>query len=144
MSLKIRLKRMGMKKQPSYRIVVADARKPRDTKSIEVLGSYSPQRKDKPLVLDLEKVDKWIAAGAQPTEPARKLVERARKVADQTGEKLVSITSKPKEKKPKAKAETEKPESEPEVEESKPEKEPEIVEAPAGDAESKSDAASEE
>ena len=143
MSLKIRLKRMGMKKQPSYRIVVADARKPRDGKSIEILGSYAPQRKDKPLVLDMEKVEKWLAVGAQPTESAKKLLDKAKKVADETGEKKVTITSKPKERKAKPK-----PEPEPAAEVDQPEeaKTEETIEdktsGPSSDEEAGADEAS--
>lgn len=99
-SLKIRLKRIGMRKQPSYKIVVADARKPRDGKAVDILGSYSPQRKDKPLTLDLAKVDKWLAVGAQPTEAAKKIMDRARKAAEEQGVTKVSITSDPRKPKP--------------------------------------------
>ncbi|MBU1022719.1 30S ribosomal protein S16 [bacterium] len=96
MSLKIRLKRIGMRKQPSYKIVVADARKPRDGKAVDILGTYSPQRKDKPLTLDIEKVDKWLSVGAQPTDAAKKIVDKARKAAEEQGVTKVSITSSPK------------------------------------------------
>ena len=100
MSLKIRLKRIGMRKQPSYKIVVADARKPRDGKAVDILGSYSPQRKDKPLTLDIEKVDKWLSVGAKPTEAVKKIVERAKKAAEEQGVTKVSLTSVPKTPKP--------------------------------------------
>ena len=103
MSLKIRLKRIGMKKQPSYKIVVADSRKPRDGKAVEILGSYSPQRADKPLIIDMEKVDKWLSVGAKPTVAAQKLVDKARKVAEEQGITKVTVTSTPKKPKPKEK-----------------------------------------
>jgi small subunit ribosomal protein S16 len=103
-SLKIRLKRMGMKKQPTYKIVVADSRKQRDGRAIEILGSYSPQRKDKPLVIDTVKLDKWLSVGAVPTESAKKLVDRAKKHATETGETKFTLKSAPKPPKPKAKA----------------------------------------
>ncbi len=89
-----------MRKQPSYKIVVADARKPRDGKAVDILGSYSPQRKNKPLTLDIEKVDKWLAVGAQPTEAAKKIVDRARKAAEEQGVTKVSLTSEPGKPKP--------------------------------------------
>jgi small subunit ribosomal protein S16 len=94
-----------MRKQPSYKIVVMDSRKPRDGKSVEILGHYSPQRKDKPLTLDMEKVDKWIKVGAKPTITAQKIVDRARKASVEQGVSLVTVTSTPKQPKPKAKAE---------------------------------------
>jgi small subunit ribosomal protein S16 len=101
--LRIRLKKTGMRKQPSYKIVVMDSRKPRDGKSIDILGHYAPQRKDKPLTLDMEKVDKWIKVGAKPTVSAQKIVDRARKASVEQGVTLVTVTSTPKQPKPKAK-----------------------------------------
>ncbi|MCD6216752.1 30S ribosomal protein S16 [bacterium] len=89
-----------MRKQASYKIVVADARKPRDGKAVDILGSYSPQRKDKPLTLDIKKVDKWLAVGAQPTEAAKKIVDKARKAAEEQGVTKVSLTSEPGKPKP--------------------------------------------
>ena len=80
MSLKIRLARGGAKKRPVYRIVVADARAPRDGRFIEKLGTYSPmQPKDSGtrVVLDIEKAKEWLAKGAQPSESAEKILVRA-------------------------------------------------------------------
>ncbi len=75
MSVKIRLKRMGSKKKPFYRMVVADERAPRDGKYIEELGYYNPLTKD--MKLDNEKAQKWIGNGAQPTDTARALLKKS-------------------------------------------------------------------
>ncbi|CAN7267787.1 30S ribosomal protein S16 [Bosea sp. LjRoot90] len=80
MSLKIRLTRGGAKKRPYYRIVVADARAPRDGRFIEKIGAYDPMKaKDSPerVVLDLEKAKAWIAKGAQPTDRVLRFLDAA-------------------------------------------------------------------
>lgn len=71
--VKIRLRRMGAKKQPTYRFVVADDRSPRDGRFIEILGHYNPRTEPKTLVVDQEKVKQWLAKGAQPSDPVRRL-----------------------------------------------------------------------
>ena len=71
MAVKIRLKRMGSKKKPFYRIVVADSRAPRDGKFIEEIGYYNPLTESKEIKVDTEKVNAWIKNGAKPTETAR-------------------------------------------------------------------------
>ena len=81
MALKIRLARHGAKKRPYYRIVVADARAPRDGKFVEEVGRYNPCVDPSMIKFDLEKVDKWIANGAQPTDTVARLLEIARKEA---------------------------------------------------------------
>ena len=81
MAVKIRLARHGAKKRPYYRIVVADARAPRDGKFIEEVGRYNPCIDPSMIKFDLEKVDKWIANGAQPTDTVARLLETARKEA---------------------------------------------------------------
>lgn len=81
MAVKIRLARYGAKKRPYYRIVVADARAPRDGKFIEEVGRYNPCVDPSMIKFDLEKVDKWIANGAQPTDTVARLLETARKEA---------------------------------------------------------------
>ena len=73
MSVKIRLKRIGAKKAPFYRVVVADSRYPRDGRFIEELGYYNPAD----IKIDPEKAKKWIANGAQPTETVRSLLKKA-------------------------------------------------------------------
>ena len=72
--VKIRLRRMGAKKQPTYRFVVTDARTPRDGRFIEILGHYNPRTEPKTVVVDDEKVKAWLAKGAQPSEPVRRLL----------------------------------------------------------------------
>ena len=81
MAVKIRLARHGAKKRPYYRIVVADARAPRDGKFIEEVGRYNPCVDPSMIKFDLEKVDKWIANSAQPTDTVARLLETARKEA---------------------------------------------------------------
>ena len=68
MSVKIRLRRMGAKKAPFYRIVVADSRYPRDGRFIEEVGYYDPTKEPSVIKVEKEKVEKWIASGAQPTD----------------------------------------------------------------------------
>ncbi|HPE94718.1 MAG TPA: 30S ribosomal protein S16 [Bacillota bacterium] len=75
MAVKIRLRRMGMKKAPYYRIVVADSRFPRDGRFIEEIGSYNPMTAPAEIKLDAEKAKKWIANGAQPTDTVRALLK---------------------------------------------------------------------
>jgi small subunit ribosomal protein S16 len=75
--IKIRLRRTGMKKQPHYRIVVADARAPRDGKYIDLVGHYNPLTEPATIEVDTEKAAKWIRQGAQMTETVEKLFTRA-------------------------------------------------------------------
>ena len=80
MSLKIRLTRGGAKKRPYYRIVVADARSPRDGRFIEKIGSYDPMKakdSDERVVLDVEKAKSWLAKGAQPTDRVLRFLDAA-------------------------------------------------------------------
>ena len=79
--VKIRLARHGAKKYPYYRVVVADSRAPRDGRRIEEVGRYNPNANPSMIKLDLEKIDQWIANGAQPTETVARLIEIARKEA---------------------------------------------------------------
>src|SRR5438067_11249439 len=76
MAVKIRLKRMGKKKAPSYRVVVADARSPRDGRIIEKLGWYNPLVEPSVIKVDEEKVLRWLSNGAQPTESVEMLLKR--------------------------------------------------------------------
>ena len=75
--VKIRLRRMGAKKNPYYRIVVADSRMPRDGRCIEEIGSYDPTAKPSMSQVDVEKAQNWIKNGAQPTETVRGLLKKA-------------------------------------------------------------------
>ena len=75
--VKIRLKRMGAKKAPFYRVVVADSRYPRDGRFIEEIGTYDPNTDPASVKIDMEKANKWIANGAQPTETVRALLKKA-------------------------------------------------------------------
>lgn len=81
MAVKIRLARYGAKKRPYYRIVVADSRTARDGRAIEQVGTYNPLTEPATLKLDLEKVDQWLANGAQPTDTVARLIDNARKEA---------------------------------------------------------------
>ncbi len=75
MATKIRLTRLGKKKQPTYRVVVMDSRKPRDGKYIEQLGIYDPRQEPSLIQIDNERALHWLRTGAQPTERAQKLLE---------------------------------------------------------------------
>src|ERR1044071_3277600 len=77
MAVKIRLRRTGRKKQPMFRIVVADSRSPRDGKFIEVIGQYAPRSGDTALNLKTERVNHWLDSGAQPTDTVRSLLRKA-------------------------------------------------------------------
>jgi len=77
MAVKIRLRRMGAKKAPFYRIVVADSRSPRDGKFIEEIGYYNPLTEPVEVKVDEEKVNKWLSNGAQPTETVKRLLTNA-------------------------------------------------------------------
>ena len=78
MAVKIRLRRMGAKKAPFYRIVVADSRFPRDGRFIEEVGYYDPMTEPATIKVDLEKVDKWLSNGAQPTDTVRSIINKSR------------------------------------------------------------------
>ena len=75
--VKIRLRRMGAKKAPFYRIVVADARSPRDGRCIEEIGTYNPLTNPAALNVDVEKAQAWIKNGAQPTDTVKALLKKA-------------------------------------------------------------------
>lgn len=76
--VKIRLKRVGAKKAPFYHVVVADSRSPRDGRIIEQIGTYNPMVEPSEIKIDEEKVQKWIANGAKPTDTVKKLIEKAK------------------------------------------------------------------
>ncbi len=76
MAVKIRLRRMGAKKAPFYRVVVADSRFPRDGRFIEEIGYYDPTKEPAVVKIDAEKAEKWIKNGAQPTDTVKKLLKK--------------------------------------------------------------------
>ncbi|MDY4060775.1 MAG: 30S ribosomal protein S16 [Anaerovoracaceae bacterium] len=75
--VKIRLKRMGAKKKPFYRVVVADSRRSRDGKFIEEIGYYNPMTEPVEIKIDSEKAQKWLGNGAQPTEVVKSLMKKS-------------------------------------------------------------------
>jgi small subunit ribosomal protein S16 len=75
MAVKLRLMRMGKKKQPTYRVVAADSRSPRDGRFIEVLGTYEPRADPSRINIDNTKAVKWLRQGAQPTDTVEKLLK---------------------------------------------------------------------
>lgn len=77
MAVKIRLRRMGAKKAPYYRVVVADSRYPRDGRFIEEIGSYDPMKNPAEIKIDAEKAAKWIGNGAQPTETVKVILKKS-------------------------------------------------------------------
>jgi small subunit ribosomal protein S16 len=77
MAVKIRMKRVGTKNTPVYRIVVADGRSPRDGKFIEEIGTYSPLKKSDNFVLDLDRAKYWVSKGAQPSDTVASFIKKA-------------------------------------------------------------------
>ncbi len=77
MAVKIRLRRMGQKRAPFYRIIVADSRSPRDGKFIEEVGYYNPMTNPAEIKVDAEKVQKWLDSGAQPTETVKSILNKS-------------------------------------------------------------------
>ncbi len=75
MAVRLRLTRVGKKKQPTYRIVAADARAPRDGKYLEIVGTYDPRREPSAVTVDNEKAVNWLRKGAQPSERVEKLLK---------------------------------------------------------------------
>jgi len=84
--VKIRLRRMGAKQHPFYRLVVADSRSPRDGRFIEHLGYYDPMKDPVEVKIDVDKVKRWLRQGAQPSEAARSLLKREG-ILERTAEK---------------------------------------------------------
>ena len=81
MAVKIRMKRVGAKNDPVFRIVVADGRSPRDGKFIEELGTYQPRKKGDNFTLDLGRAKYWLSKGAQPSETVASFLKKANKAA---------------------------------------------------------------
>jgi len=126
--VKIRLRRTGAKKKPSYRLVVADSRAPRDGAFIAVIGHYNPLTDPETIVIDEEKALRWLKQGAQPTDTAARLLAKAGIIEESEARKekmKAGTVAKPKASKKKAKAGvTEKPEA------SKEEPEASVTEEP--------------
>lgn len=85
MAVKIRLKRMGAKKAPFYRVVIADSRSPRDGKFIEEIGYYNPLTDPIDIKIDMDKAEKWLKNGAQPTDTVRSLLKKVKKSETEEG-----------------------------------------------------------
>ena len=126
--VKIRLRRVGSKKKPSYRLVIADSRAPRDGAFIAIIGHYNPLTNPETVVIDEEKALSWLKQGAQPTDTVARLLSKAGIIEEPEARKekiKASIAAKPKASKKKAKASvTEKPKT------SKEEPEASITEEP--------------
>ena len=84
--VKIRLRRMGAKKSPFYRIVIADSKSPRDGRFIEEIGTYNPLTTPSEITVDKERADYWIKNGAQPTDTVRALLKKANAAQGKTEE----------------------------------------------------------
>lgn len=82
MAAKIRLKRMGMKKKPFYRVIVADERSPRDGRFIEEIGYYNPMTSPAEIKIDAERAKYWVGTGAQPTDTVRILLKKTGVIED--------------------------------------------------------------
>jgi small subunit ribosomal protein S16 len=93
MAVKLRLMRMGKKKQPTYRVVAADARSPRNGRFIEIVGTYQPRQDPSVILIDNEKALKWLRNGAQPTESVEKLLKVSGAWAEFKGEAPVAAAS---------------------------------------------------
>jgi small subunit ribosomal protein S16 len=79
MAVKIRMKRVGAKNKPVFRIVVADGRSPRDGKFIEEIGTYQPRKKGDNFTLDLDRIKYWLSKGAQPSDTVASFIKKANK-----------------------------------------------------------------
>lgn len=79
MAVRIRMKRIGAKNNPVFRIVVADGRSPRDGKFIEEIGTYNPQQKDQNVKLNLDRIKYWVSKGAQPSDTVASFIKKASK-----------------------------------------------------------------
>ena len=99
MAVKLRLKRMGSKQKPFYRIVAADSRSPRDGRFIEIVGTYNPILKDNNITVDEEKALKWLNTGAEPTDTVKNILSTSGVWAKfKAGKQAVKKTTKKSEK----------------------------------------------
>jgi len=124
LAVKIRLMRVGKKKQPTYRVVVADARSPRDGRFIEIIGQYAPRQEPSLVTIDSDRALHWLQNGAQPTEQAAKLLEISGVWEQYKQSSGKAAAAKPKARTPKAKT----------VKEAPPAAEPAPAPAPAAEA----------
>ena len=147
MAVKIRLMRVGKKKQPSYRVVVSDSRSPRDGRFIEVLGQYAPREDPSVVSIDADRALHWLRVGAQPTEEVGKLLEITGVWAAYKTAAGKDAAAKPKAKTPKAKKVVEQPAPEAKAEApaaDAPVAEEAAVEEPAAEEAAAEEAAAEE
>ena len=93
--VRIRLMRVGKTKQPTYRVVVADQRSPRDGRIIEAIGHYNPRIEPSLVAIDTDRADYWLSVGAQPSDQVRKLIEIARSGGDVTAERTPAAKATP-------------------------------------------------
>jgi small subunit ribosomal protein S16 len=93
--VKLRLRRIGNRNRPVYRVVVADQRLPRDGRFIEEIGTYNPLQKDNNYRLDLDRVDYWLGVGAQASDTVASFIKKARKAADESPAEAVTETPVP-------------------------------------------------
>ena len=93
MAVKIRLTRMGKKKQPTYRVVAADSRSPRNGRFIEIIGTYEPRQDPSVIKIDNERAVHWLSNGAQPTDRVEKLLKISGAWTEATGETVDAIYS---------------------------------------------------
>ena len=94
MAVRLRLTRRGKKKQPTYRVVAADSRSPRDGRFIEIIGFYDPRQEPSEIRIDNEKAVKWLKVGAQPSERVRKLLDVSGAWAEFKGEPMPAAATK--------------------------------------------------
>jgi small subunit ribosomal protein S16 len=133
--IKLRLRRMGAKKQPNYRIVAAESSKPRDGRFIEIIGHYDPKTDPYTLRVDEDRAKYWLEHGAQPTETVRALLVKSGVLPPYQGPPTKSASSKSKA----TKAEAEEPSAEPEAE-AEPETSSDDEEAEAAEPEEATEA----
>ena len=86
MAVKLRLMRIGKKKQPVYRVVAADSRSPRDGRFIEILGTYEPRQEPSRIVIDNDKAVRWLRDGAKPTDTVEKILTKSGAIAQWKGQ----------------------------------------------------------
>ena len=139
MAVRLRLTRRGKKKQPTYRVVAADSRSPRDGRFIEIIGFYDPRQEPSEIRIDNEKAVKWLKVGAQPSERVRKLLDVSGAWAEFKGEPMPATATKAASAAKAAVAETPKVVTKARGEEGEAEAETELAEVAAEEAKSDAD-----